>query len=72
MLAHGRWHHDAADAAVVIIRLDIDSEMVEVHKAKTEHDGFRHFFAVNRDAIHLCIVIIIGKVGVVILGEEVV
>ena len=46
--------------------------MVEVHKAKTEHDGFRHFFAVNRDAIHLCIVIIIGKVGVVILGEEIV
>ena len=71
-LAHGRWHHDAADAAVVIIRLDIDSEMVEVHKTETEHDGFRYFFAVNRDAIYLCIIIIIGKVGVVILGEEVV
>ena len=50
-LADRVWHHNAADAAIVIICLDIDSEMIEVHKAKTEHDGFRHFFAVNRNAV---------------------
>jgi hypothetical protein len=34
--------------------------------------AFRHFLAVDRNTIHLGVVVIVGKVGVIVVREKVV
>jgi len=44
--------------------------MIKIHKAQAKHDGLRHFLAVDRNAIHLGVVVIVGKVGVIALRKK--